>query len=325
MQNIFLRINRRNEREMTTCTTSFSATPWIRGKRAFYGFLGILALFMSMAFLTGCGKGQTEYEKGTAALEKGDYADAFKHFEKGADSDARAKLMLSQCYGFGIGVKENEGKADQLLEEAAAAGDEYAMYLWGVLLWMQDEGERGKMYLQRSADKGCVIAMSALSNCAAFEGKIADSIAYCEKVANQPLTDEKIPVEYLPGFVDNIKKAFNMAVKIGVHEEGALAGESSAVGIQRTAQKYFAFINGEEINEDFGRDIDNIDVDDIIKPKSPSITNTIIVFCQMSLGLMYAEGDESIGVKRDKEKAREWIKKAGENGLTIADEILKDI
>ena len=341
---------------MTTCKTIISKPARARGKRLVYGFLGGLALFTAVALFTGCGKKQeqdegknekkqeqdegknekkqeqTEYEKGTAALEKGDRDAAFQCFEKGAVSDARAKLMLSMCYAFSIGVEGNEEKTIQLLEEAAGAGDEYAMFLYGLGQISQGEREKGISYLKKSADKGCVLAIFTQVNLALIDGDFSNYVPNLERIANMPLTDRKSPFDYLPELKETVKRGLNLGLKLGA-SEGKRAhdsGETFDAFLQGAGEKVGNAISDgqsgiEELESGLDSEFDDLDVEEIIKPTNPTIENILIVQAQVSLGCVYAEGSENLGIKRDKAKAREWFKKAGENGFTEADVVLKDL
>ena len=267
---------------MTARTTSFPATPRTRGKHVFYCFLAFFAMLMTVPFFTGCGSEQSEYEQGTASLEKGDYTAAFKHFTRGADSDAKAKLMLSLCYRTGIGVVEDTGKADQLLEEAAVAGDEYALFCYAYDFLTQDEEEKGMRYLKRSVDKGCVLAQMIFAVLSLADDRSGDALKYYEIVADQPLTDRKTPFDYIPELTEEFSEELYESLSFG-------------------------------------------DMTLDLKLENPSITNMSIVVSQISLGMLYAAGEDTFGIKRDEAKAKEWIKRAEKNGFAKADEFLKKL
>ena len=62
---------------------------------------------------------------------------------------------------------------------------------------------------------------------------------------------------------------------------------------------------------------------EIIEMKVPTIENKIVVCSQILLASYLFEGRN--GFPRDREKAKMWIRKAGENGFTKADDILKNM
>ncbi len=62
---------------------------------------------------------------------------------------------------------------------------------------------------------------------------------------------------------------------------------------------------------------------EIIEMKVPTIENKIVVCSQILLGTYLFQGKN--GFPRDREKAKKWIRSAGENGFTKADAVLKNM
>lgn len=188
-------------------------------------FSGILALILTLALLPGCDDKQDASsnknifakenlcEKGITALEAKDYKVAVECFTRGADNgDLDSLVMLSTCYHGGLGIEKDEEKAKKLVEQAAKAGNATAMAGYGILL--RDQGENDWVeYLEKSAEKECVLALFALAMFYAEDGKNEKALELFEKLANLPMTDRKSLIDYMPGASDDmndIKEDFKL-------------------------------------------------------------------------------------------------------------------
>ena len=192
---------------------SIKKTNWKHSLRV---FLGILALFMAGALLfTACKKsgegegggsgekavkGQAEFEKGLASLEKKEYEDAAKSFKEAAEKgNTEAMLAYAICLGAGKGGEENKEEAKKWAQKAVDAGDPMAMAVYGMGK-MEDDKEEGLKYLKKSADQNCVFGQFllgySLSN-GENEDDVKKGLEYLKKAASQPLTDKKILMDYI--------------------------------------------------------------------------------------------------------------------------------
>lgn len=231
-----------------------------------------------------------QHETIAAAIANGAYGEnqykiAVEHFRKSADEgNTDAMLMLYLCCRRGIGVKrQEEGEiADQYLIPAAEAGNEIAKAFYGqYLILKMQEKEKGLEMIREVADSGCVFAQYMLVMAREtfrnrLDKKDVEGLMeqYLEKLASLPMTDKKIVLDHVPGFIYR--------------------------------------------NEEF------FDIDPrTINIKVPTIENKIVVCSQILLASYLFEGRN--GFPRDREKAKKWIRKAGENGFAKADDILKNM
>ena len=173
-------------------------------KRIFHFVSSIFASFLCLVLFTGFTPGD-ECRSGLAAFEKEDYETAVKHFTEGAvEGDQTARMMLGMCYCEGYGVKKDEAKAVRLLQEAAKTDDEIALMTLGMVLRKLDEKD-GLEYLKKSADKGCALAQFQVAGWYFEQEEESKAMDYFKKAAAQPLTDEKILLDYLPEIRDSFK------------------------------------------------------------------------------------------------------------------------
>ena len=99
-------------------------------------FIAILALFLTVAVFTGCGKSEeailAELNAGNAALDTKDYETAAKHFESAAKyGNAEAQYKLGECYATGHGVEVSASEAVKWYRKAAEQGHTEAQYQLG--------------------------------------------------------------------------------------------------------------------------------------------------------------------------------------------------
>ena len=192
---------------------SIKKTNWKHSLRV---FLGILALFVAGALLfTACKKsgegeggsngekavkGQAEFEKGLAALEKQENEEAVKSFKEAAEKgNTEAMVAYASCLAGGKGVEKNKEEGKKWLQKAADTGDPLAMAVYGMIMIDEDK-EKGLEYLKKSADQNCLLGQFGLGVFYCFEENGEDDakkgLEYFKKVASQPLTDKKILLDY---------------------------------------------------------------------------------------------------------------------------------
>ena len=83
------------------------------------------------------------YMTGVKAMMKGDYDIAFKCFQQCANNNnAIAWRVVGYCYRKGYGVNQNISEAKKWYKKAIAAGDDYAVECYQVLL---DDEKNGNL------------------------------------------------------------------------------------------------------------------------------------------------------------------------------------
>ena len=217
-----------------TIRTDSAANRRPHRKHLIRAFSGILAMLLTLALLPGCdGKQDASAkenastkenasakenfcEKGIAAIEAKDYKTAVDCFTMGADKgDMDSLLMLSTCYHAGLGVEKDKEKAEELLEQAAKAGNVTAMAGYGILLLdKRNKKKEGYEYLKKSAEQDCVLAEFALASFYAEDGENAKAVEFFEKLANRPLTDRKSLIDYMPGVADDMNDLLKDDLKL---------------------------------------------------------------------------------------------------------------
>ena len=82
-----------------------------------------LLLFIAMGLTTSAQTAQGLVDKGVEYYEVGDYTNAVKYFQQGAEQgDADAQFYLGVCYYFGLGVPQSYTEAVKWLKKAAKQG-----------------------------------------------------------------------------------------------------------------------------------------------------------------------------------------------------------
>ena len=183
--------------------------------RFVHASLRVSALLLSLVFFTAFTPGD-ECRCGLDSFEKEDYETAVKHFTDGAvEGDQAARMMLGMCYSEGYGVKKDEAKAVRLLREAAKTDDEIALMLLGMTLRKIDEKD-GLEYLKKSADKGCALAQFQVAGWYFEQDEGSKALEYFKKAAAQPLTGDRILLDYLPEIRESLR---DQSLKINLKEE----------------------------------------------------------------------------------------------------------
>ena len=258
----------------------------------------VLALFLSAAVFTGCGRdangpasskketsdsanieqeksvpGATEYANGLAAWEKKDYEEAAKCFRAAAEQGHTDAMVLyaMNCLGKGKGVEKDEDAATDWLKKAADAGNSTALVLYGNSLLSQDRKSEGLEYMKRSADSGNVLGLYFLGGVYLEMTQKEKSLSFecMKKAAEMPLTDKKSVIDCIDG-----------------------------------------------LSVAFGGDLD-------LDEKFNNNTNRIIVQAQYIVGSLYRSGELPGG--RNTDEALKWMNKAKENGSSEAATYLKMI
>ena len=261
--------------------------------------LAILALSLTAAVFTGCGKseegvpasnasetkteafasttleqqksapGEAELRNGLAACDKNDYESAAKSFRAAAEQgNTDAMLLYYDCL---VSSKIAKDRADSIewLEKAAEAGNPTAQALYGSKFVGGGQEAKGIEYMKRSADSGNILGMHLLGMIA-FEKKPGeageDALKSLKTLAGLPFSEQKTVLDYL----HRISSDFNLT--------GALNTN----------------------------------------------TNKLIVMDQYMLGVYYLEG-RAPGGQRDLDEAAKLLKMAKDNGLPDVDPLLRRV
>ena len=142
-----------------------------------------------------------DYQKGIAAFEQKDFAEAVKLFRAGAEKgDTEAMLMLSFCLEHGKGVEEDEDESIQWGKKAADTGHPLAQAMYGTSLLSDDSEKEGIAYLKKSAAQDCIVGQYILGmHCLMdSDSKLlkVEGVKHLKKAAGTPLTDERNVLDY---------------------------------------------------------------------------------------------------------------------------------
>ncbi|MBP5585161.1 MAG: type II secretion system protein GspG [Lentisphaeria bacterium] len=262
-------------------------------------FFAVVAIFLTVAAFTGCGKseegapasnasetkteasasttleqqksapGEAELRKGLAACDKNDYEAAVKSFRAAAEQgNSDAMLLYYDCL---VSSKIAKDRADSIewLEKAAEAGNLTAQALYGSKFVGGGQEAKGIEYMKRSADSGNILGMHLLGM-TAFEKKPGeageDALKSLKTLAGLPFSEQKTVLDYL----HRISSDFNLTGKLNTN------------------------------------------------------TNKLIVMDQYMLGVYYLEG-RAPGGRRDLDEAAKWLKMAKDNGLPDVDPLLRRV
>ena len=255
--------------------------------------LAILALSLTAAIFTGCGKseegaekngkasasptleqeksapGEAELRNGLAACDKNDYEAAVKSFRAAAEQgNSDAMLLYYDCLASSK-IAKDRADSREWLEKAAEAGNLTAQALYGSKFVGGGQEAKGIEYMKRSADSGNILGMHLLGM-TAFEKKPGeageDALKSLKTLAGLPFSEQKTVLDYL----HRISSDFNLT--------GALNTN----------------------------------------------TNKLIVMDQYMLGVYYLEG-RAPGGQRDLDEAAKWLKMAKDNGLPDVDPLLRRV
>ena len=257
-------------------------------------FFAVIAVFLTVAAFTGCGKseegagtktevasgsstleqqksapGEAELRKGLAACDKNDLEAAVKSFRAAAEQgNTDAMLLYYDCL---VSSKIAKDRADSIewLEKAAEAGNLTAQALYGSKFVGGGQEAKGIEYMKRSADSGNILGMHLLGM-TAFEKKPGeageDALKCLKTLAGLPFSEQKTVLDYL----HRISSDFNLTGKLNTN------------------------------------------------------TNKLIVMDQYLLAVYYLEG-RAPGGRRDLDEAAKWLKMAKDNGHPDVDPLLRRV
>jgi len=291
---------------MTTCTTSKSAETMKHVSRA---IPAALAVTLALTLLPGCGKdapGEQEKsaqaENETAAAtetparteSKAEAAKGSRELEAGfAAMDAKDYTTAVEHFT----KSADEGNADAMLML-------YVCYCEGLGVERQEEG-MGEKYLKPAADAGNEIAMTSYASYIMVEEHDEEKgLEMMEKLADQGCAYAQYSLVKLYQEARQYKKTGKYLLKLA---ELPLTDEKSVLDHMPGA------LNNKKM----------FDEKAVIDLKVPTVMNKIIVSSQAALGMLYVGGAD--GIEPDREKAKQWIEKAGENGYTQADQVIKQL
>ena len=256
--------------------------------------LAMIALSLTAAVLTGCGKGEegaetkteasgsstlerknsgpgeAELGNGLAACDRNDFEAAAKSFRAAAEQgNTDAMLLYFDCLARGRGTGKDKSAAEEWLKKAVDAGNPTAQALYGSYLVGGERKAEGLESIRRSADRGNILGMHLLGM-TALEKKPEeageDTLKYLKTVASMPLQERKTVLDYL------------------------------------------SHVGGGDIH---------------LTGKPDTNTNRLIVIAQYSLGVHYYAGGAPGGQGRDLDEAAKWLKMAKDNGFNQAESVLR--
>ena len=269
-------------------------------KRVSGALPGILTLSLALTILPGCGKkssGEPEQSAQTgnkAEVAKPEAAKGSQELEAGyAAMDAKDYATAVEHFT----KSADEGNADAMLML-------YVCYCEGLGVERQEEG-MGDKYLKPAAETGNRIAMAVYASYIMVEEHDkARGLEMLEKLADNGCAYAQYSLVKLYQKARQYKKTGKYLLKLA---ELPLTDEKSVLDHIPGA------INNKRM----------FDEKAVIDPKVPTVMNKIIVSSQLALGALYLEGAD--GIEPDREKAKQWIKTAGENGYAQADQTIRKL
>ena len=264
-------------------------------KRVSRALPGILAVSLALTLLPGCGKETAgEQEKPAQIESQAEAANGKQELEAGyAAMDAKDYATAVEHFT----KSADEGNADAMLML-------YVCYCEGLGVERQEEG-MGDKYLKPAAETGNGIAMTFYASYIMVEEH-----------------DEERGLEMLEQLADN----------------GCAFAQYSLVKLYQKARQYkktgkyllklaeLPLTDGKTVLDHIPGMFNNkklFDEKAEIDLKVPTVMNKIIVSSQAALGVLYVGGAD--GIEPDRKKAKQWLKTAGENGHTQAEQAIKQL
>lgn len=302
-------------------------------------FPGILALALAATLLAGCGKqepadaqgksaqieskaepakGLEELEAGYAAMDAGIYAKYGQIQQKTVtdapknDNEQIAAAIAGSAYA------ESQYKtAVEHFRKSADEGNTDAMLMLylcsrrGIGVKRQEVSAIADQYLIPAAEAGNEIAKAFYGrHLILAEREKEKGLEMIRKVADSGC----VFAQYM--LVVIAQKTLDKEDVAGVMEQYLEKLASLPMTDRKTVLDHVpGFIYNEEYFDVGGPEI--------IEMKVPTIENKIVVCSQILLGTYLFQGKN--GFPRDREKAKKWIRAAGENGFTKADAVLKNM
>ena len=285
---------------MTTCTNRFDgARPRFAGKRTLHTFTGILALFLATAIVPGYGQSLKETLKSS-----GRTAQSGKTAQSTAGAAEYRKGVAA------VAAKDYETAA-KAFKEAMDKGNPEAMVMYGTCLCdgkgVKRDAAEGKKLLKKAADAGNANAQSLYGAILSGEGKSDEAIRYLKKSADQGCVFGQFA---LVGAYGNKKEAMSQAAR----------NETLEV-LKKVAEHPLS--TGKDFFDDFdalspmlGAIMTGAGMDVKLPKGKQTVTNSLIVLGQATYGL-------ACMAQENFAEAKKWIRKAGDNGLVQADDLLE--
>ena len=291
---------------MTISTTSKSAETMKHVSRT---IPGILAVSLALTLLPGCGKDAAEGKEISAQAES--KADAATETPAQAESKAEAAKGIQELEaGYAAMDAKDYATAVEHFTKSADEGNSDAMlmlyvcYCEGLGVERQEEG-MGDKYLKPAAEAGNEIAMTSYASYIMVEEHDEErGLEMLEKLADNGSAYAQYSLVKLYQKSRQDKKTGKYLLKLA---ELPLTDEKSVIDHMPGA------LNNKKM----------FDAKAVIDLKVPTVMNKIIVSSQAALGMLYVGGAD--GIEPDKEKAKQWLKTAGENGYAQADQVIKQL
>lgn len=275
---------------MTISATSKTAETM---NRVFLALPGVLAVSLALTLLPGCDdKTDGEKDKSEQTESKAEAAKGSRELEAGyAAMDAKDYATAVEHFT----KSADEGNSDAMLML-------YVCYCEGLGVERREEG-MGDKYLKPAAEAGNEFAMTAYASYIMVEEHDEErGLEMLEQLADNGCAYAQYSLVKLYQKSRQDKKTGKYLLKLA---ELPLTDERSVFDHMPGA------LNNKKL----------FDEKAVIDLKVPTVMNKIIVSSQAALGVLYVIGAD--GIEPDKEKAKQWLKTAKENGYAQADQVIK--
>ena len=294
-----------------TSTTSKTAETMKHASRA---LPGVLAVSLALTLLPGCGKNRAEGKETPAPAESKaevttetpapaeNTAEAAKTEASKGRRELEAGYAAMDAKDYATAVEHFTKSADEGNSDAMLML--YICYCEELGVKRQEEG-MGDKYLKPAAETGNGIAMAFYASYIMVEEHDeARGLEMLEQLADNGCAYAQYLLVILYQKAGQYKKAGKYLLKLA---ELPLTEEKTVLDHIPGA------INSRRL-------FDEKAVIDLIVP---TVMNKIIVSSQAALGALYVDGAD--GIEPDREKAKQWLKTAGENGYAQADQVIKQL
>ncbi len=291
---------------MTISTNSKTAETMKHVSRA---LPGILAVSLALTLLPGCGKNAAEGKetpaqtesKADAAAETPAQAESKAEAAKGS-AELEAGYAAMDAKDYATAVEHFTKSADESNSDAMLML--YVCYCEGLGVERQEEG-MGDKYLKPAAEAGNEIAMTSYASYIMVEEHDEErGLEMLEKLADNGSAYAQYSLVKLYQKSRQDKKTGKYLLKLA---ELPLTDEKSVLDHMPGS------LNNKKM----------FDEKAVINLKVPTVMNKIIVSSQAALGVLYVIGAD--GIEPDREKAKQWLKTAGENGYAQAEQVIKQL
>ena len=247
--------------------------------------LSFLAIFLTATFFVACGKSDDEGGGG------GGGGKGSSEYKKGVAS---------------LEKKEYED-AVKSFKEAAEKGNVEAMVAYAACLGdgkgIEKDEDEAEKWLKKAADSGDAMAQALYGVALMKDEKDAEALDYLKKSADQ----DSVLGQFVLG-ATYLSKRKEADAKKGLDYLRKAANHSL------TKEKTVIDVFKDEIGlDDVFSGASGVDID--LPEDKQNVSNVMIVMSQMLLGAVYME-------QKDLAEAKKWLRKAGDNGLSQADDLL---